>query len=117
MVIPKVYTLPEISFVGGATQDFIFTCYYYNDKEEYDLTGCTVVFSVIDYVNKNGTPLLSKTMTISGSNASVTLAASETVDLFGKFIYQITVTGTDGTVDIPGQGILHIANNIDKNLI
>ena len=42
------------------------------------------------------------------------LLPEETVDLFGKFIYQITIQDISGEIEIPDQGILRIANNINK---
>ena len=44
----------------------------------------------------------------------VVLLPEETVDLFGKFIYQITIQDISGEIEIPDQGILRIANNINK---
>ena len=45
----------------------------------------------------------------------VILDPIDTVNLFGKFVYQITIKDADGSVDIPSQGIINIVNNIDKD--
>lgn len=47
---------------------------------------------------------------------TVTLSPTETVDLSGKYIYQIIIRDIDGDVEIPKQGILYITNNINKTL-
>ena len=48
---------------------------------------------------------------------TVSLPPSKTVDLFGKYIYQIIIRDIEGDVEIPKQGILYITNNINKNFI
>lgn len=48
---------------------------------------------------------------------AVTLLPKETVGLYGKYIYQITIQDMSGETDIPSQGILGITNNIDKAVI
>jgi len=48
---------------------------------------------------------------------TVTLTPTETVELFGKYIYQIIIRDIEGDVEIPKQGILYVTNNINKNFI
>lgn len=114
------YTLPTVDFVGGSTQDFAFNAFFFSNRKPFDMTQCTATFSVISYVNKDSSPLISKEMTVdNGADGvanvlKVTLDAADTVDLAGKYIYQVTVRDNGGGVDIPNQGILRIANNIDK---
>ena len=123
MKLSNPYTLPTIEFVGGSTEDLRFHCYFYINKKPFDLSSCEVNFALINYVNKNGLPLVSKKMKISSlsqkddvvSNiASVTLDPVDTVDLAGKFIYQISIRDISGEIEIPQQGIAHIINNINK---
>lgn len=121
-MVNNIYTLPEISFVGGATNDFIFHVYLDDAKtENADLDGCTANFSLVSFINKSGTPLLSKAMAIAqdeaASTLSVTLSAADTVHLSGKFVYQITVLDSRGTVIIPDQGIIHIHKNINSSAV
>ena len=47
----------------------------------------------------------------------VTLDPLDTVDLCGKYIYQITIKDINGNIEIPKQGILFITNNINKSFI
>ena len=126
MNIPNPYTLPAIDFVGGSTQDLVFHCYFYLNKQPCDLSSCTANFSLINFVNKNGEPLVSKQMTIRAESddegaiqniLTVTLTPSDTVKLAGKYVYQITIKDVSGEVDIPNQGTLHIVNNINKSFV
>lgn len=113
-----LYTLPTLKFVGGETQDLKFNVYKEKKPNPFNLSGCTANFSLINYVNNNGTPLISKSMSYSGNVLSVTISPKETVNLNGKYIYQITIKDQVGSsVEIPDQGIAYIANNINKNFI
>ena len=47
----------------------------------------------------------------------VSLPPDDTVDLFGKFVYQITIKDIDNNVDIPQQGVIYIHNNINKEFV
>ena len=124
MNIPNQYTLPSMDFVGGSTQDLVFHCYHYTDKRAHDLASCTANFSIINYVNKYGTPVVSKQMAIGSDPAidgdiknvlRVTLDPFDTVNLpAGKYIYQISIKDVSGDIEIPKQGIIHIINNINK---
>ena len=116
------YTLPAISFVGGETQNLSFHTYSYYGQKPFNLTGCTCNFSVVSFSNKNGAVIISKSMQISGGTGaeydnilSVALTSDETISLFGKYIYQITIKDVDGETEIPNQGILYITKNINEN--
>lgn len=121
------YTLPTIDFVGGSTQDLAFHVYFYYGGRPFDLSSCTANFSVINYVNKGGAPLISKAMKITEGDSigediisnvlRVTLEPADTVDLVGKFIYQIIIRDVSGDVEIPDHGIMRITNNINKAYI
>ena len=125
MNVPSPYTLPEISFIGGSTQEFIFHAYD-ESKEAFSLTSCTANLAIINYVNKGGEPLISKDMSITADDESasdvvynvlkVTLLPSETVDLCGKYIYQITIKDVEDNTE-PKQGIMYIGNNINKGYV
>lgn len=122
MSVPNPYTLPEISFIGGSTEEFVFHVYDEN-KKVFDLTSCTANLAIINYVNKGGEPLISKDMSVVADEGGdgepvynvlkVTLLPSETVDLCGKYIYQITIKDVEDNTE-PKQGIMYIGNNINK---
>lgn len=109
-LIQSIYTLPEISFVGGETQRLTFSLFSHLGtpaEYPYDATGCTVNFSLIGYNNKIGVPILSKQATIRqdtmniNSLADVDLEPADTAALYGKYIYQLTIKDSDGNVGIP----------------
>lgn len=118
------YTLPTIDFVGGETQNLSFNVFFYKNKQPFSLAGCTCNFSIVSFTNKNGAPILNKLMEIPSNSGvavdnvlTVHLAPSDTVDLCGKYIYQIIIQDVNGNTEIPNQGILFITNNINKNFI
>lgn len=117
------YKLPTVSFVGGSTQELAFHTYFENNGRPLSMSGCTGYFSVAEYLNKSS-PLITKTMDIIESKTDATdnilrveLEPSDTVNLAGKFIYQVTIKGSEGDVDIPYQGIMYVTHNIDKPII
>lgn len=121
-MIEKIYNLPEISFVGGETHDFKFSLFTDTGKV-FNASGLKATFSVINSINRNGQPVLSKDMTVIANDKGmdsiivVTLKPNETINLYGKYIYQITLQDISGDIEIPSQGILCIINNIDKTLL
>lgn len=121
-MIYKMYSLPEINFIGGSSEDLEFNLYYNETAPEpFTLYGGKANFSIVNFINKNSTPVLSKQMEISLNDdqtsynvVRVSLEPADTVDLSGKFVYQIILTDVDGNVDIPHQGIINIHTNINK---
>lgn len=118
------YTLPSIDFVGGETQDLAFYVYMQKTKRPFNLSGCTCTFAVVGFCNKNGSAVILKPMQIEENDtngvphiASVVLESDETFHLSGKYIYQISITDADGNTEIPNQGILYIAKNINQQMI
>lgn len=113
------YTLPTIDFVGGETQKLVYHLYFKNTQQPITVVSCSASFSLVEYGNKHGEPIWTKDMTVSNdenghSSLFVTLEASDTIDLCGKFIYQISIKDASGVMEIPKQGIIYITNNIDK---
>ena len=118
------YTLPTIDFVGGETQGFMFNTFFYKNRRPFSLTGCTANFAIVSFTNKMGKPILTKPMeAIFNDDGTinnvliVTLEPKETVELCGKYIYQIQIQDIDGDVEIPKQGLLYITNNINRGFI
>lgn len=115
------YTLPQMEFVGGETQEVAFHAHYYLDDRPFGLEGCVAQFSIVSYTNKYGAPILEKKMEVTRDGADgmknvlyLKLLPEDTLDLNGKYIYQISIRDVDGDVEIPKQGIIYIYNNIDK---
>ena len=121
-MIGKTYNLPEISFIGGETHDFRFSLFTDTGKT-FNASGIKATFSIVSSINRSGQPILSKDMTVIANDdgieniITVTLQSNETVNLYGKYIYQITLQDMSGDIEIPSQGILGIINNIDKNIV
>lgn len=123
----SVYSLPQIDFVGGSTQDFVFHTYHCQNKKAQDMSSCTANFAIINYVNRDGEPLISKEMDIGvdldrdgevNNVLRITLAPEDTVGLpAGKYIYQISIKDIGGDVEIPKQGIIYIIHNIQKSFV
>lgn len=119
------YSLPTIDFVGGETQELMFHTYFPKSqgKVPFSLSHCRASFTVVDFLNKSGKPVigpLDMTVRMSGDGCDnllfIKLTADKTVNLDGKFVYQITINepGT-GDTDIPRQGIMLITRNINNN--
>lgn len=118
------YELPTIAFVGGERKTISLHTYNYSGELPFDLTNCTCRFSMVHHLNQLGEPVLTKMMTVSGVSGetydnvlTVELEPTDTVNLFGKYIYQVTIKDQDGGVEIPKKGVLLIDNNIDKSFI
>lgn len=121
-MLNPIYNLPEIHFVGGESQKFLF-----NLKTpmgyDFDANECDIGFAIINYANKNGSPIITKNATvIMGINgiknvAQVDLSPTDTLSLYGRYIYQITAKNKDNITEIPGQGIIDIARNIHTEYI
>lgn len=124
-MLNKIYSLPEMHFVGGASEDFQFDLYRDEGRQKpLSLLGGSAHFAIVNFANKNGAPLVTKTMEICLNEAEtyhnvvrVSLDPDDTIDLAGKFVYQITLRDADGNIDIPHQGVITIHNNIDKAFI
>lgn len=119
-----IYTLPEVVFVSGQSLTLRWRLWTVN-KVPFNVDGCVGDFSVVDYSDKTGDPLITKSLTFSVGDddtgaknvASVDLLPKETLGLYGKYIYQITIKDIDGEAEIPNQGILLITHNINESFL
>ena len=114
----------DIKLVGGESQDYEFHMYDAVTKLPFDLTGATCNFAVMNYTSRTSTPTISKAMTLDyGEDPTVLNVAKahldpeDTLELKGKFIYQVTIEDAGGAIEIPGQGWMYIADNINKGFI
>ncbi len=121
-MIISIYNLPEISFIGGESETFAFNLHTITGAD-FDATGCEAGFAIINYVNKNGEAILKKNATIEMGDDGfmsvvvVELEQADTIDLHGRYIYQITLVNDEGRTEIPGQGIIDITRNIHPEFI
>ena len=69
------YTLPTIDFIAGESQDLLFHTYFHTGRRPFDLTGCSCNFAVVNFLNRTGSPILSKSMSIGLSQAALVAEA------------------------------------------
>jgi len=116
---PDQITLPPESLIAGATRNFIFYLYTENKRKQIDADGMIARFSLTDYVNESNVPILTKSCSIvipEGESLAIIkleLNRNDTLDLYGKYIHQLTIND-NGTVAIL-KGIMDITNNCDKS--
>ena len=121
-MLNPLYNLPEAHFVAGESERFLFDLKTPRGTD-FNAEGCDVGFAIINYANKHGDPIVVKDATIlMGANgvmnlADVQLDPEDTLYLYGRYIYQLTVKYEDGTTDIPGHGIIDISRNIHTDFI
>ena len=115
-----IYTLPELTFVAGDVQELSFRLLE-RDKSLYNANHCEGNFAICNYSNKIGTPLVSIQPTfISGEEADykyifhVVIPTWDTIDLYGKYIYQLTIKDDTGRYEVPNHGIMNITRNINQ---
>jgi len=121
-MINPVYSLPKLTFIGGSTQTLKFTMQNPYGKP-FDADGCKAVFSILHYCNKSEEPVLKVDASLGAgqtkalSVATVNLKAEDTVDLHGRFVYQLSIRNNYGEYDVPGQGIIDITRNIHPDFV
>lgn len=130
-MINDIYALPDINFIGGCSFPFSFALF----KDElqtipFDLdAGMSVLFSATHYTNRDyASPAFM--LKSEDQDGSITYQQSEnghsniltvqipfdiTHNLFGKYIYQITLFSEDRQPEVLGQGIMNITRNIDSS--
>ena len=115
----KLTIMPEWNFVGGETQKRTFTIYKPSGIA-YDIPNGTASLAIVDFVNRDSEPILSKQSSVTvddnGKSCKVafTLDPSDTVSLFGKYLYQVTIKDGNGNASIPYHGSMVISRNIDR---
>lgn len=116
-----VYSLPDLIFRGGASEQFVFNLMSYGSDEPFDITGGSVIFSANDYVNPSANPVLEYAATLvkdatgGSTKAKVTIAPEDTKNLRGKYIYQLTAKDSGGNIDTNLAGLMVILENINPN--
>jgi len=116
------YSLPEWNLVGGETQKRTFTLYHTEGGPTYDIPGATAEVAVVDFVNQNSQLKLCKEVSITVDKNGrycevlIDLQPSDTLNLHGKYIYQLTIKDVLGNVAAP-KGIMYITENIDKAFV
>jgi hypothetical protein len=111
-----------LKFIGGESQRFRFRLVSPLGSE-FNANGCYVSFSVINHSNKNGDPLIVKTATLDYglegvlNIAIVELLPEDTVNMYGRYIYQLSIRDSYEEIELPGKGELDISRNIHRGFI
>lgn len=122
IMIKDTFTLPEITFVGGESQTITMTLTN-SSGEEYDFEGGNAQLAIVDFENKSAPSNFPKTSSISASTSgnycvvTFSLVPSDTINISGKYIYQISIKDDDDNMYIPNRGIMYIIDNINKAFI
>ena len=117
-----IYTLPQDRFVAGQTCRYVWKMYR-ESGHPFNANGCEGSFALIDYSHKDEDPILIKPVEfIVGDEGLVNIASLElepkdTINLDGKYIYQLSIKDPEGNLEIPNQGLLYISNNIHKSFV
>lgn len=120
-----VYSLPEVMFVAGQSNTLRWRLFT-EQNVPFNADDCIGNFALVDYSDKyNDEPLVSKPLSfvigddVTGAKnvATVDLLPTDTLGLYGKYIYQITIKDIDGEVEIPNQGIFNIFHNINESFL
>ena len=117
-----IYTLPEDRFVAGQTRGYMWRLYR-ESGQPFNANGCEGKFALIDYSHKDEEPILVKDVNfIVGDEGlmniiSLELAPKDTVNLCGKYIYQLSIKDAEGNSEVPNQGLFYISNNIHKSFV
>lgn len=118
----EIYTLPEWDFVGGETQRRGFTLLR-STGAEYDLPSAQAELAVVDFMNPSSAACIVQQVPVQlnrdgvSCEVSFTLSPADTVDLAGKYMYQITVRDVNGNTSIPRRGKMYIIENLDKTFV
>ena len=116
------FGLPEYSgFVAGDYMEIIVPVTDVN-AQQIDLTDMKAIFSLINYADQYGSPVFAKECVIENGQFIVKLFAQDTIQLSGKYIYQISILKSysesetvERTESKSGQGIITIMRNINKD--
>lgn len=114
------WELPEFKMNAGETK-FLRLPIYNNSNQLIDAAGMSGRLSISDYVNRGVCLQHIDCSTgdddqCGGSIFMAQLLPQHTIDLCGKYIYQLTAKDYDGTVGVL-RGIVFINHNADKEAI
>lgn len=112
-MILRSYGLPTWEFISGETKERIVTLHR-PDGSLYELGNVTAEMLVVDFVNRDMTPVLTTTQSVETNEDGVrcdlklTLSAEETNLLCGKYLYIAVITDDRGNVaKLRGPMIVH----------
>jgi len=111
------FKLESINIVGGDSQELLFHIFDEDSSSYMDSEHIEVHFSLLDYQNRYGTPLISRACEVSPTDNTAFIAvlqSEDTKNFADKFIYQVTVKAPNNKQK-SFQGIMTIDRNIDPD--
>lgn len=113
-------SLPAYHMIAGESKQFTIPIYDSYDRQ-IDATGMTARFAICGYVNPNMEPFVIKQCNVTPCENGVAVLSTsidpdDTVNLTGKFLYQITAKDASGDFGVM-RGALYIHPNGDKSAI
>ena len=119
MTCKNNFKLPELNFIGGNYKEIPFVVEDLDNGGVMDLSNVKLIFSLTEYQQRNSdTPLLSKELMLDPDNptlAKLYLDSADTINLKGRYIYQITVKAPNNKKE-HFQGSMTIDSNIDPTI-
>ncbi len=119
-----IYVLPTITFVGGETQTIDFHLYTKDGRRPLDMRNSSCQLAIAQYGTTFGNPEVEKDVSILVDSTtgvfniiSVNLDIQDTLNLSGKYVYQLTIKDAAGHTEIPRRGIMNIINNINREFL
>lgn len=105
----------DFTMIGGNSETIIFEAVneYMNDV---DINECTASFSICRYDERHSDCATKMSdVVIGGNTVTVKLRPDDTIDLSGKYIWQLSIYSSERAKLANTQGNLFIVRNIDKN--
>lgn len=111
----NIYNIPDISFVGGSQQEYIFHFYESDLVTPVSISWVTqIIFSATKFGEPNNV-----LMSVNGTKINeppynsirIIILDADTLELYGKFVYQIVLSDSYSAVR-PIQGLLNIHKQI-----
>ena len=107
----------DFSMIGGSTEKITFEAI-----SEYsnvaDLSGCTDTFSICRYDERyEGASINIADTILSGNTVVVNFSPDDTIDLYGKYIWQLSIYSPELGKLAVAQGNVVILKNIDTRIV
>lgn len=115
MVVMKMVNKPDFvneteTMIAGTSKDLVLAIFN-ADGTKADLSTSTAIFNMADYSDPDYKLFeTDKPCVVTQNKVMVALQPNDTNNLYGKFLYQFTIT-TEGKVD-KVQGYLHIDRSV-----
>jgi hypothetical protein len=104
-----INNLPDLSFIGGTDKTLTFTAYSDNGIDLLNISSGSVTWFLCAYGQFSPNVLEIAGVITDANHFTVTIPATSTLSLSGKFIQQVSITDFSGKTFRPGQGIVIIS--------